>query len=61
MNRSHKGCGKEGQCGDVVWLGLRLDDQLNAGAGLELLGEVALLAEGDDVVVKSLKVAVAPQ
>ena len=43
--------------GDVVWLGLRLDDQLDAGAGLERLGEVALFAEGDDVVVKGLEVA----
>jgi hypothetical protein len=32
---------------------LRLDDQLDAGTGLELFGEVALLAEGDDVVVKA--------
>ena len=33
-------------------------DKLDASAGLELLGEVALLAEGNDVVVKGLKVAV---
>jgi hypothetical protein len=25
-NRSHEGCGEEWKCGDVVWLGLRLDD-----------------------------------
>ena len=34
-----------------------MDDQINAGSGLELLGKVALLAEGDDVVVKSLMAA----
>ena len=28
MNRSHEGCGEEGESGDVVWLGLRLDDAL---------------------------------
>jgi hypothetical protein len=33
---------------------LRLNDELDAGAGLEWFGEVALLAEGDDVVVKGL-------
>jgi hypothetical protein len=32
---------------------LRLDDELDTGAGLEGLGEVALLAEGTDVVVKA--------
>jgi len=37
---------------------LCLDDQLDAGAGLEGFGEVALLAEGNDVVVKGLEVAV---
>jgi len=57
-NRSHEGCGEEWEGSDVVWLGLRLDDQLDAGAGLERLGEVALLAEGNDVVVKGLEVAV---
>ena len=36
----------------------RLDDQLDAGAGLEWLGEMALIAEGNDVVVKGLEVAV---
>jgi hypothetical protein len=54
----HEGCGQEWKSGDVVWLGLRLDDQLDASAGLERLGEVALLAKGDDVVVKGLEVAV---
>ena len=58
MNRSHKGCGEEWEGGDVVWLGLRLDDQLDPGADLERHGEVALLAEGDDVVVKGLEVAI---
>ena len=58
MNRSHEGCGEEWDACNIVWLGLRLDDQLDAGACLELLGEVALLAEGNDVVVKGLKVAV---
>ena len=58
MNRSHEGCGEEWEGGDVVWLRLCLDDQLDAGAGLEGLGEVALLAEGNDVVVKGLEVAV---
>jgi hypothetical protein len=57
-NRSHEGCGEEWEGGDVVWLRLRLDDQLDAGAGLEGLGEVALPAEGDYVVVKGLEVAV---
>jgi hypothetical protein len=37
---------------------LRLDDQLDASALLEWIGEVALLAECHDVVVKGLKVAV---
>jgi hypothetical protein len=37
---------------------LRLDDQFDSGAGLERLSEVALLAEGDYVVVKSVEVAV---
>jgi hypothetical protein len=57
-NRLHEGCGEEWESGDVVWLGLRLDYQLDAGAGLEWLGEVALLTEGNDVVVKGLEVAV---
>jgi hypothetical protein len=57
-NRSHEGCGEEWESGDVVGLRLCLDDQLDAGAGLERLGEVALLAEGNDVVVKGLEVAV---
>ena len=39
-------------------LRLRLDDQLDASACLELLGEVALFAESNDVVVKGLEVAV---
>ena len=56
--RSHEGCGEERDAGDVVWLRLRLDYQLDAGAGLERLGKVALLAEGNDVVVKGLEVAV---
>ena len=58
MNRSHEGCGKERESGYVVWLRLCLDYQLDAGAGLERLGEAALLAEGNDVVVKGLLVAV---
>ena len=58
MNRLHEGCGEEWECGDVVGLGLRLDDQLDARAGLEGLGEMPLLAECHDVVVKGLKVAV---
>jgi hypothetical protein len=58
MNRSHEGCGEEWDAGDVVWPRLRLDDQFDPGACLELLGEVALLAEGNDVVVKGLVVAV---
>jgi hypothetical protein len=37
---------------------LRLDDQLDARSLLERLGEVALLAEGNDVVVKGPDVAV---
>jgi hypothetical protein len=37
---------------------LCLDYQLDAGASLERLGEVALLAEGNDVVVKGLEVAI---
>jgi hypothetical protein len=49
-----EGCREEWEGGDVAWLGLRLDDQLDAGSGLEGLGEVALLAEGNDVVVKGL-------
>jgi hypothetical protein len=57
-NRSHEGCGEEWESGDVVWLGLRLNDQLDLGADLEGLGEVALLAEGNDVVVKGLEAAV---
>ena len=44
--------------GDVIGLGLRLDDKLDACSLLEGLGEVALLAEGNDVVVKGLEVAV---
>ncbi len=35
-----------GKSREVVWLGLRLHDQLDAGAGLERLGEVDLLAVG---------------
>jgi hypothetical protein len=35
-----------------------LDDQLATGGGLKGLGEVALLAEGNDVVLKGLEVAV---
>jgi hypothetical protein len=57
-NRSHEGCGEERESGDVIGLRLRLDYQLDAGACLELLGEVALFAEGNDVVVKGLEVAV---
>jgi hypothetical protein len=57
-NRSHEGCGEEWESGDVVGLRLRLDDQLDAGALLERLGEMTLLAECHDVVVKGLKVAV---
>jgi len=51
-------CGEEWESSDVVWLGLRLNDQFDTGAGLEWLGEVALLAEGNDVVVKGRSVAV---
>ncbi|HEY5214134.1 MAG TPA: hypothetical protein VIJ38_14055 [Acidobacteriaceae bacterium] len=51
-------CGEEWKSSDVVWLGLRLNDQFDTGAGLEWLGEVALLAEGNDVVVKGRSVAV---
>ena len=36
-----------------------MDDQLDASACLELLGEVALFAKGNDVVVKSMEVAFA--
>jgi hypothetical protein len=57
-NRSHEGCCEEWESGDVVWLGLRLDDYLDAGPSLERLGEVALLAESNDVVVKDLRVAI---
>jgi hypothetical protein len=57
-NRSHEGCGEGWRGGDVVGLGLRLDDQLDACALLQRLGEVALLAECNDVVLKGLKVAV---
>ena len=39
MNRLHEGCSEEWESGDVVWLGLRLDDQLDAGAGLEGLAK----------------------
>ena len=58
MNRSHKGCGKEGNGGDVVGLRLRLNDELDAGAFLERLGQIALLAPGNDVVVEGLQVPV---
>lgn len=58
MNRLHEGCCEEWESGDVVWLRLRLDYQLNTGARLELLGEVALFAEGNDVIVKGLEVVV---
>jgi len=58
IDRSHEGCGEERESSDVVWLRLRLDDQLDASSLLKRLGEVALLAEGDDVVVKGLEVAV---
>jgi hypothetical protein len=44
--------------GDVIGLGLRLDDKLDACSLLEGFGEVALLAEGNDVVVEGLLVAV---
>ena len=54
IDRSHEGCGEERESSDVVWLRLRLDDQLDASSLLKRLGEVALLAEGDDVVVKGL-------
>ena len=57
--RSHEVCCEERDARDVVWLGLCLDDQLDASACLELLGEVALFAKGNDVVVKGLEVAVA--
>jgi hypothetical protein len=55
MNRSHEGCGEEWESGDVVGLRLCLDDQLDAGALLEGLGEMPLLAECHDVVVKGLE------
>jgi hypothetical protein len=58
MNRSHEGCGQQRNRCDVVGLRLRLYDHLDAGASLERLGEVALFAPGNDVVVKGLKVAV---
>jgi hypothetical protein len=58
MNRSHEGCGQQRDRCDVVGLRLRLYDHLDAGASLERLGEVALFAPGNDVVVKGLKVAV---
>ena len=58
MDRSHEGCGEGWEGGDVVGLGLRLDDQLDAGALLQRLGEVALLAECNDVVVEGLQDAV---
>jgi hypothetical protein len=47
-----------GEGDDVVGLGLRLNDQLDACALLQRRGEVALLAKCNDVVVKGLKVAV---
>ena len=59
MNRSHEGCGEEWDARDVVWLRLRVDDQLDAGACLKLLSEVALFTEGNDVVMKGLEVVVA--
>lgn len=55
MNRSHEGCGEEWDGGDVVWLGLRLNDQLDAGSLLEGLGEVTLFAPGYDVIVKATR------
>jgi len=58
MNRSHEVCAEDWKSGDVVWLRLRLDDQLDTGADLDRLGEVALLAKGNDVVVKGLECAV---
>jgi len=58
MNRSHEGCGEKWESSDVIWLRLRLYDQLDAGAGLKLSGEVALLVESNDIIVKSLEVAV---
>ena len=58
VNRSHEGCRQEWESGDIVWLRLRLNYQLDAGAGGEGLSEVALFPEGDDVVVKGLEVAV---
>ena len=58
MNRSHEGSGEKWESSDVTWLRLRLYDQLDAGAGLKLSGEVALLVESNDVIVKGLEVAV---
>jgi hypothetical protein len=57
-NRSHEGCSKEWDAGDVVRLGLCLDYQLDARSLLEGLGEVALFAPGNDVVAECLEVAV---
>jgi hypothetical protein len=57
-NRSHEVCGEEWDAGDVVWLRLRLDYQLDAGALLEGFGEVAFFAPGDDVVAECREVAV---
>ena len=51
-NRPHEGCGEKWNGGDVIGLRLGLDGELDAGALLEGLGEVALLAEGDYVVVE---------
>ena len=58
MNRSHEGCREEWDARDVVWLRLRLDDHLDAGASLTGVREVSLLSPGNDVVVKGLEVAV---
>jgi hypothetical protein len=58
MNRSHEGCCEKWDRCDVVRLRLRLNDELDAGASLKWLGEVALFAPGNDVVVEGLKVSV---
>ena len=53
-NRPHEGCGEEGKSGDVVRLRVCLHDELDAGALLESACELALLSEGDYVVVEGL-------
>jgi putative ATP-dependent endonuclease of OLD family len=57
-NRSHEGCGEEWESGDVVWLGLCLNDQLDAGGvGLRRFSRIYQRSAPDKDGVIPVKVA----